>query len=407
MRHAFLAFLVSLSFLPLTAHAAGDLSLSDASVWFKTDSYLEGHTIRIWASVANNSGDDLLGSVHFTANGSAIGADQPVSALAGKGDDTFVDWTPSSYGAYTIQVTVIPWDKTGDNAGNNTVSKQVTVEQDTDHDGIANPTDPDDDNDGTPDAEDAFPLNASENKDSDGDGQGNNADLDDDNDNTPDTEDDLPEDPDHTKDTDHDGIADEEDEDLDGDGLLNTAELETDPANPNTDGDFKNDGEDTFPTDPKEWADLDGDGTGDNSDSDIDGDGLLNTEDSNPSDPAPKAQVVDLPWFVLAGEDLTLDASASKDDSGIVKYEWQFDDQTEDGSSVTHSFKTTGLQISTLTVFDASGQSDTLQVKVHVFDRQFLLLASSFALFTVLLAFYLIYRYNRRALKKTSRKKSL
>lgn len=53
---------------------------------------------------------------------------------------------------------------------------------DTDSDGIADNIDLDDDNDGFPDIEDAFPLDTSESVDTDGDGIGNNADEDDDND---------------------------------------------------------------------------------------------------------------------------------------------------------------------------------------------------------------------------------
>ncbi len=52
--------------------------------------------------------------------------------------------------------------------------------------------------------------------------------------------------------------ADVIDDDIDGDGYLNNVV-------------------DAFPRDFREWADLDGDGIGDNSDSDIDGDGIRTT----------------------------------------------------------------------------------------------------------------------------------
>ena len=65
-----------------------------------------------------------------------------------------------------------------------------------------------------PDTEDAFPLDASENKDTDGDGTGDNADLDDDNDGVPDTTDNAPLTPNIDQlDTDSDGIGDIEDRD--------------------------------------------------------------------------------------------------------------------------------------------------------------------------------------------------
>ena len=55
-------------------------------------------------------------------------------------------------------------------------------------------TQTDDDNDGTLDDDDAFPLDAAESADFDGDGTGDNADTDDDNDGTLDDDDAFPQD---------------------------------------------------------------------------------------------------------------------------------------------------------------------------------------------------------------------
>ncbi|MBA4746869.1 MAG: thrombospondin type 3 repeat-containing protein [Muricauda sp.] len=63
---------------------------------------------------------------------------------------------------------------------------------DLDGDGIGDLCDTDDDGDGIPDTEDAFPRDDSEDTDTDGDGTGNNADLDDDNDGVPDSMDNCP-----------------------------------------------------------------------------------------------------------------------------------------------------------------------------------------------------------------------
>ena len=86
--------------------------------------------------------------------------------------------------------------------------------------------DADDDNDGVPDSNDAFPLDAGESADTDGDGIGNNADTDDDGDGVADSVDALPLDADETLDTDNDGIGNNADTDDDGDGYTDQHELE-------------------------------------------------------------------------------------------------------------------------------------------------------------------------------------
>jgi hypothetical protein len=127
----------------------------------------------------------------------------------------------------------------------------------------------DHDQDGYPDAEDAFPFDASEWNDTDSDGYGDNSDafpdnatewLDSDRDGVGDRSDDFPYDEDETMDSDGDGIGDNGDafpsessqwSDLDGDGYGdNLTGLRPD----------------LFKYDPTEWNDTDGDGHGDNSD---------------------------------------------------------------------------------------------------------------------------------------------
>jgi len=82
---------------------------------------------------------------------------------------------------------------------------------DTDGDGVGDNTDPDIDNDGVENASDAFPFDASESADSDGDGVGNNADPDDDNDGVNDIADLFPNDPSESADSDSDGVGDNAD----------------------------------------------------------------------------------------------------------------------------------------------------------------------------------------------------
>ena len=157
-----------------------------------------------------------------------------------------------------------------------TYSATIAAAQDTDGDGIPNDLDTDDDNDGTPDTEDAFPKDDSEDTDTDGDGVGDNADDDADNDGTPDSEDAFPTDPNEDSDADGDGIGDNEDNDDDNDGVTDE-DNDGDGLGDNVDTDDDNDGipddQDAFPTDANEDTDTDGDGIGDNADTDDDADG--------------------------------------------------------------------------------------------------------------------------------------
>ena len=90
---------------------------------------------------------------------------------------------------------------------------------DFDGDTIADGFDPDDDNDGVDDINDAFPFDNSESSDNDGDFIGDNADLDDDNDGVDDINDTFPLDATETNDSDGDGIGDNADPTPNGDNV--------------------------------------------------------------------------------------------------------------------------------------------------------------------------------------------
>ena len=97
------------------------------------------------------------------------------------------------------------------------------------------------------------------------------------------------------------------DVDSDGDGYADSYEhlvINTDPNNPDTDGDNVSDGPfdpdntgaivagpDVFPLDASEWADTDGDEIGDNADSDDDGDGMADGQDAAPTQPVTVARL--------------------------------------------------------------------------------------------------------------------
>ena len=174
-----------------------------------------------------------------------------------------------------------------------------TEDTDTDMDGIGNNADTDDDGDGIADLVDAFPLDGTEYTDTDGDGTGDNSDDDIDNDGYLNDDDAFPMDIGEWVDTDSDGIGNNEDTDDDGDGFVDlvdqfpldaseSLDSDGDGVGDNTDddddGDLVNDDSDAFPLDPFETVDTDGDGQGDNSDADDDGDGINDGIDQFPMD---------------------------------------------------------------------------------------------------------------------------
>ena len=132
---------------------------------------------------------------------------------------------------------------------------------DLDNDGLCDAvTDQDDDNDGVPDSLDAFPTDDTQTIDSDGDTIGDSLDPDDDNDGWTDVDEascqtDHLDTMDVPADNDRDGECDLVDGDDDNDGVIDL--------------------DDAFPNNPLEREDSDDDGVGDNSDNDDDGDGWL------------------------------------------------------------------------------------------------------------------------------------
>ena len=140
----------------------------------------------------------------------------------------------------------------------------LSFPSDFDNDDSPDCIDLDDDNDGVLDADDVFPLDATETIDSDNDGLGNNADQDDDNDTYLDSNDDFP-------------LDSSEWIDTDGDGLGNNEDL-------NDDDDYCLDEDDNFPLDSSLCIDTDGDGIDNSFDIDIDGDGVWNDQDDFPLD---------------------------------------------------------------------------------------------------------------------------
>lgn len=393
--------------LPSFAFAfSEDLVLSANNVSFSTNTFLEGKTVRIYATVTSASNKDLRGVVKFFNQDDQIKEDQPVSIIAGKDDAVFVDWNPSP-GEQLIKITLIPFEKIEDNPANNTVEKFIIVFSDTDRDGIANKDDPDDDNDGTPDEADAFPLNKNESLDSDGDQIGNKADDDDDNDGVKDNDDGLPLNPNETIDTDKDGIGDNEDVDDDGDGVSDSDEIKqgSDPKKIDTDGDGINDKEDGWPLDSKLGRDFDKDKIPDTTDTDADNDGVPKNLDVNDTNLPPvititsgelRAQKIMAPNEIVEFETTkTIDPEGGK-----ITTLWETAEQIATGPKLKISFKKTGFHRITAVVTDDKQEisKKTFTVLVTPPYLPWIFIGILFVIF--ILAIFFIFSYSKRRVPK-------
>ncbi|HBB02279.1 MAG: ATPase [Candidatus Peregrinibacteria bacterium GW2011_GWF2_38_29] len=360
---------------PIVTLAAytSDLSLSADNVKFSDNAPTEGQSVKIYATVGNSATTDLLGTVKFIdeTHDKQINGDQPVSTLAGKTDDVFVDFKMPA-GTITIKVQVFPFKAEGDNPANNIITKTIYVAPDLDRDGIADSRDTDMDGDKAANGEDAFPRNPKESIDTDGDGIGNNADLDDDNDGAPDKVDVFPLDSKEWKDADEDGIGDNSDKDNDNDFLDDTKEVlvKTNPKDPDTDKDNTIDGRDAFPLDPKEWEDTDGDGIGNNADPDDDNDGILDKDDPFPTNLAPIVKFEKPGMFVQIETTVDFDSSDSLDKDGeITNFAWTINESIKlEGASPAYTFKDQGKYRVTLEVTDSAGEKVTKSKTVYVIN---------------------------------------
>ncbi len=338
-----------------------DLSLEEGSI--RTENYvIVGNTVRVYATVKNNSDQDLFGTVKFydESSGSFIGEDQPVSIISSGTDDVFVDWKAGAVGDYPISARVIPWEEEGDNPDNNKVTTSIYVDLDSDSDGIPNRHDADDDNDGVSDGDDAFPLNPNESQDTDSDGVGNNVDEDDDGDGVSDIQDIFPNDASETVDSDGDGVGDNAD---------------------------------VFPADPVESMDSDSDGLGNNAD-----------PDDNNKGPIPYIETQSN--VVSTGSITTFNALKAKDlDGEIVSYEWDFGEGVENTSVILDKvFEKPGTYDVQLKVTDDKGEHRMAKMTITVIYRW-----QTFVLIGIGLLLFLLLIYNvinsKKVLAKKKKKK--
>lgn len=367
---------VFLFFLPLQALADhDDVALFAEKVSFP-EYMLEGKKYRFYATTTNLGTEDVKGVTRFFAFSEQLGADQPVSVVAGKEDTVFID-AELPAGTHQVLIKFIPFDSQHDNPGNNAVTKSVAVIGDADRDGKPNDTDSDDDNDGVLDSEDAFPLDRKEQKDTDGDGKGDNRDEDDDNDGVLDETDAAPLDSSESKDTDKDKVADKFD---------------------------------AFPNNAKEQKDTDKDGKGDNSDQDADNDGIPKGTDVNDVNRGPEIILSSLPAFPMIKQRVVLDASLIRDPDGEVRNITALIKAPKDPATkiitlskekkIELELKEPGAYEITITAEDDKGETRDRVLRFKVRTPLFYMSALFIGLLAAVLAIFGILTYSSRRKRK-------
>lgn len=226
--------------------SGGDCAISAGGNFFATFSLVEDGSCNVMNGVSNNlTGDPnlgplqnnggstethalLTGSIAIDAGNSMFSTDQRgVMRPQGAADDI---------GSFELEIENSDSDGDGifddmDNCPNTANADQA----DNDMDMIGDACDPDDDNDGVADENDAFPFDPNESADNDNDGIGNNADPDDDNDGQTDANEmacgSNPLDAaSKSPDADGDNIPDCVDTDDDNDGIPDTCDIDQNPG---------------------------------------------------------------------------------------------------------------------------------------------------------------------------------
>lgn len=198
-------FVLGLFLLPMSAHAAADLSINPVDIRFSQSLLVAGDQVRIYAKIYNIGDEDVSGYVSFYQGATLIDDSLVISLPAnGNADEVYIDFIVPDR-SFNILALIRGTDPTDVNSGNDSaLTSTFTPVVDDDRDGIGN-------------NEDNCPSTSNNNQlDTDGDGQGDACDSDDDN----------------------DGLSDDVE-----------AELDSDSTQSDTDGDGVQDANDAFPND--------------------------------------------------------------------------------------------------------------------------------------------------------------
>ena len=157
--------------VPFATHAARfDLRLMSDVVVLPAHP-LVSSPVKLYVTIDNVGADDVEGMVMFR-DGDAIIGQKPISVrVVGSPEEVWISWTPKEAGSHVISIRVVN-DLEFPEASpvDNETSRTVFVDQDTDGDGILDSVDPDIDNDGLTNTQEATIGTNPKKVDTDGDG---------------------------------------------------------------------------------------------------------------------------------------------------------------------------------------------------------------------------------------------
>ncbi|MDD5152939.1 MAG: hypothetical protein PHS95_03035 [Candidatus Pacebacteria bacterium] len=171
------SFLVTASVASALDAPIKNAGFVNSNIWYSKDSFFAGDKVRIYTVIFNASAYDLTGSVEFFDNDSSIGLVAFSIAGSGRAQDIWVDWVAKE-GKHVITARIPVANISGADGKKRSATienqqagkSELTIDLDTDKDGIGNKDDPDDDNDGVSDIDEIKNGTDPLKKDTDGDG---------------------------------------------------------------------------------------------------------------------------------------------------------------------------------------------------------------------------------------------
>jgi|TARA_Y100000310_G_scaffold288684_1_gene314547 hypothetical protein len=175
MKYTLTALILTLLLSPVVSFAQPatieNLGFVTNPIWYSTEPFFAGKSVRVYTVLANSSEYDFSGTVAFYSNGKEIGSSRASLTREGDVQIVWIDWTPS-FGNHSVVAKIaegfvsLPGGEEQDisvEGWESSVSERF-VDVDTDGDGVGNKEDTDDDNDGILDSQDSDPLKANESR---------------------------------------------------------------------------------------------------------------------------------------------------------------------------------------------------------------------------------------------------